>query len=82
MWFAQSLERERLFPQTTRIKVELYGSLNATGKGHGSDKAVLTGLEGDDPATIDTKALPRGAMVVISYRWTKSLKPCATQVLI
>lgn len=59
LWFAQGLEREGLLAQTTRIKVELYGSLGATGKGHGSDKAVLMGLEGDDPATIDTKILPQ-----------------------
>ena len=34
------------------IKVELFGSLAATGKGHGTDKAILMGLEGEDPETI------------------------------
>ena len=36
----------------TRLRVELFGSLGATGKGHGSDKAVLLGLSGHDPETV------------------------------
>ncbi len=44
--------------QTDSIKAELYGSLGATGKGHGSDKAVLLGLEGEHPDTIDTESIP------------------------
>ena len=42
---------------TTGIKVELYGSLGATGKGHGSDKAVLLGLEGEHPDTVNTETV-------------------------
>ncbi|GIM96790.1 L-serine dehydratase [Paractinoplanes toevensis] len=42
------------FPHATAIKVELFGSLGATGRGHHSDSAVLLGLEGEDPATVDT----------------------------
>ena len=37
--------------QVTRIQVDLYGSLGLTGKGHGNDKAVLLGLEGEKPET-------------------------------
>ncbi|MEY3372973.1 MAG: L-serine ammonia-lyase [Pseudomonadota bacterium] len=37
----------------SRIKVELFGSLALTGKGHGSDKAILLGLEGQWPNSID-----------------------------
>ncbi|MFI5494892.1 L-serine ammonia-lyase [Actinoplanes sp. NPDC051859] len=40
-------------PDATRVRVELFGSLTATGKGHGTDGAILLGLEGADPATID-----------------------------
>ena len=40
------------------IKAELYGSLGATGKGHGSDKAVLLGLTGAEPDTVDVDAIP------------------------
>lgn len=42
----------------TRIKVELYGSLALTGKGHLTDTAVVLGLAGYDPATIDPTAIP------------------------
>ena len=74
LWFAQGLEREKLLPQTTRIKVELYGSLGATGKGHGSDKAVLMGLEGDDPATIDTTTLPQRVATIQNTHTLKVLQ--------
>ncbi|MCB2774103.1 hypothetical protein KQ879_15105, partial [Listeria monocytogenes] len=43
---------------TASVKVELYGSLGATGKGHGRDQAVLLGLEGEQPAKVDTAAIP------------------------
>lgn len=52
--FAEGLRRDDLLSSTDSIKVELYGSLGATGKGHGSDKAVLLGLEGEQPDTVDT----------------------------
>jgi L-serine dehydratase len=41
------------------VRAELYGSLGATGKGHGSDKAVLLGLAGHEPDTVDVDAIPR-----------------------
>lgn len=56
--FAEGLRRDGLLAQTESIKAELYGSLGATGKGHGSDKAVLLGLEGEHPDTIDTESIP------------------------
>lgn len=52
--FISRLQRRNLFDDVVRLQVDLYGSLGATGKGHGSDKAVLLGLEGDDPETVDT----------------------------
>ena len=52
--FANALLDENLLPDVERIKTDLYGSLGATGKGHGSDKAVLLGLEGEAPELIDT----------------------------
>jgi len=52
--FAEGLRRDDLLSFTACVKVELYGSLGATGKGHGSDKAVLLGLEGEHPDTVDT----------------------------
>ena len=52
--FVASLNRDGLLPQTTRVRSELFGSLGATGHGHGSYNAVLWGLEGEDPETVDT----------------------------
>ncbi|MCC5792842.1 MAG: L-serine ammonia-lyase [Legionellaceae bacterium] len=51
--FSHLLRDADLLPQTARVKIELYGSLALTGKGHGTDKAILNGLEGRDPETVD-----------------------------
>ena len=52
--FATHLKEQDLLPSTVSVKAELYGSLGATGKGHGSDKAVLLGLQGEAPDLVDT----------------------------
>ncbi len=57
--FAQDLRQNRMLAKTRTVKAELFGSLGATGKGHGSDKAVLLGLEGELPERVDTDALPQ-----------------------
>ena len=51
--FASGLADAGLLGQVGSVKAELYGSLGATGKGHGSDKAVLLGLEGEVPDLVD-----------------------------
>jgi L-serine dehydratase len=51
--FAERLDADGELTRTASVKVELFGSLGHTGKGHGSDKAVLLGLEGEEPATVD-----------------------------
>jgi L-serine dehydratase len=56
--FAEGLRDDGLLPQVRAVRVRLYGSLALTGKGHGSDKAVLLGLEGELPATVDVDAIP------------------------
>jgi L-serine dehydratase len=43
--------------KATALKVHLYGSLSATGKGHGTERASLAGLVGKEPATVDPKFL-------------------------
>ena len=53
--FALGLVEHGLVDATERIHVQLFGSLGATGHGHGSDRAVLLGLEGEDPETVDTE---------------------------
>ncbi|MFT5218806.1 MAG: L-serine dehydratase [Planctomycetota bacterium] len=52
--FVQNLQQQGLLTDVASIKTDLYGSLGATGKGHGSDKAIILGLEGDLPETVDT----------------------------
>jgi L-serine dehydratase len=56
--FARHLHAAALLPRTARVLSQLYGSLGATGKGHGSDKAVLLGLAGHEPDTVDVDAVP------------------------
>ncbi|PYG96412.1 L-serine ammonia-lyase, partial [Arthrobacter stackebrandtii] len=62
--FAEGLRRDDLLTRTASVKAELYGSLGATGKGHGSDKAVLLGLEGEHPDTVDTESIPARLQVI------------------
>jgi L-serine dehydratase len=57
--FAERLLKEGVLEQVVRVKAELFGSLGATGKGHGSDKAVLLGLMGFQPETVDVDAVPQ-----------------------
>ena len=53
--FVEGLAADGLLPEVRRVQAELFGSLGATGHGHGSDKAVILGLEGSLPETIDTE---------------------------
>jgi L-serine dehydratase len=52
--FADGLVASGRVGDVRRVRAELFGSLGATGHGHGSPKAVVLGLEGEDPATVDT----------------------------
>ena len=52
--FLLAIEAEGQLEQVHRIKAELYGSLALTGRGHGTDKAVMLGLLGEAPDTVDT----------------------------
>jgi len=56
--FVARLAHEDVLARVTRVKAEMYGSLGATGKGHGSDKAVLLGLAGHEPDTVDIEQVP------------------------
>jgi L-serine dehydratase len=52
--FAQSLAGNGVLPRVSRVRVQLYGSLALTGKGHATDTAVMLGLCGHLPATLDS----------------------------
>lgn len=51
--FTERLRDTEVLPDTARVTAELFGSLGATGAGHGTPKAVLLGLEGNSPETVD-----------------------------
>ena len=62
--FAARLERMGILTDARRVRVELYGSLGATGRGHATDTAVLLGLEGAMPDTVDVAEVgPRIAAI-------------------
>ena len=56
--FVSRLQADGLLQATQRVQAQLYGSLGATGRGHGSDKAVLLGLAGHEPEMVDVNAIP------------------------
>jgi len=68
--FALRLRERGLLERVARVTVMLYGSLGATGKGHGSDKAVLLGLSGHEPDSVDVNAI---AAMVEGVRSTHQL---------
>jgi L-serine dehydratase len=55
--FALGLQRDGLLAGTQEIVVRLYGSLALTGAGHGTDRAILLGLEGAQPETVDPDSI-------------------------
>ena len=55
-WIAE-LEEQHVFDEVQSIKIYLYGSLSLTGKGHATDIAVVMGLLGTDPVTIDIDSI-------------------------
>jgi len=71
--FAERLASDGLLPQVAAVKIELFGSLGFTGKGHGTDKAVILGLEGDEPATVDVDSVARRVAAVEASKRIKLL---------
>ncbi len=53
--FVETLKTQNLFEQTSRLKVDLYGSLALTGEGHGTFKAIVYGLMGFEADDVDTE---------------------------
>ena len=56
--FASALRERGLLARVSRVEVRLYGSLSATGVGHGTDRATVMGLMGEWPDRIDPKQIP------------------------
>ncbi|TDD88623.1 L-serine ammonia-lyase [Saccharopolyspora karakumensis] len=62
--FVDHLRRTGALPRTTRLRCELFGSLGATGHGHGSVKAVVLGLTGEQPHLVDPVAVEPQVLAV------------------
>lgn len=73
--FASSLKQSALLERVSRLKVVLYGSLALTGLGHGTDRAILAGLEGASPSDVDTDHM---AVIVEQCMHENSLKMMQT----
>jgi L-serine dehydratase len=66
--FLISLQNKNLLNKVTRLEVLLYGSLAKTGKGHGTDIAVLLGLSGEDPVTFDVNMIDATINDILSMK--------------
>ncbi len=74
--FVTSLQAGGLLDRVARVRCDLHGSLGATGRGHGSDKAVLLGLCGLEPETVPIEAVEptiadirlQGAIGLLGFR--------------
>src|SRR4029077_1267078 len=55
--FVSGLKRDGLLAKTEEIAVRLYGSLACPGVGHGTDRAILAGLEGAEPESVDPDSI-------------------------
>ncbi|RDB20821.1 L-serine dehydratase [Hypsizygus marmoreus] len=66
--FIADLKELGLLEEVRTLKISLYGSLAATGKGHHTPQAILLGLEGSDPETIDTGTIPTRYESVLSNK--------------
>lgn len=56
--FVDLLSEQGKLQEVTRIAVDVYGSLSLTGKGHHTDIAIIMGLAGESPDTVDIDAIP------------------------
>ncbi len=72
--FVDGLSKLGKIDSVVRLKIELFGSLGATGKGHGSDRAVLLGLLGELPETVDVDSV---AERVEQIRATRRIALCS-----
>jgi L-serine dehydratase len=68
--FAHGLVEQGILSKVRRVQADLYGSLALTGLGHATDRAVLLGLAGNEPATIDPGSI---ASIVGAIRETRQI---------
>lgn len=66
--FVEDLEQGRVLERVSQMRVDLYGSLALTGKGHGTPEAILMGLEGEAPESINTKGIAQRVALIETDR--------------
>jgi L-serine dehydratase len=71
--FARALERNGVLDGVAALKLELFGSLGHTGRGHGTDLAVMMGLEGHLPDEIDPDHIPKRMQEIAEHREVRVL---------
>lgn len=69
--FIDLLKNTSHFTKVERVKIELYGSLALTGKGHGTDKAILNGLESKTPDTVIPESMVPRMQEILQNRQLK-----------
>lgn len=62
--FVKRLQDKKILESVLQIQVTLYGSLALTGRGHATDRAILLGLMGDLPETVDPETMPQRVQAV------------------
>lgn len=62
--FLQSIQKASRLSKVSEITIELYGSLSKTGKGHGTDVAIMLALSGEDPETVDTNMIQQKTQLI------------------
>jgi L-serine dehydratase len=74
--FARDLEADGMLPRAARLQADLYGALALTGRGHATDRAILLGLSGEEPESVDPDGIAslidrirtRGALRLLGRR--------------
>ena len=66
--FVESLASEGRLEDVASVKVDLYGSLGATGRGHGTDRGVMLGLMGEAPDTVDAARIEPSLQAVANSK--------------
>ncbi len=66
--FADAVRQQGLVQDVQRLEIHLYGSLSSTGRGHATDRAVLMGLMGERPDTINPDAIEPSMRTIIERR--------------
>ena len=66
--FMDLIQEKNYLEKLSKIKIDFFGSLAATGVGHGSDKATLLGLLGETPKTVDTNSVDKIVEDIKEYK--------------